>query len=606
MRRKAVKNYFTRMCEEKSGDQRKFWDTIKPFINSCKQTNPSRIILKDNGKIIKDNVEVAETLNTFFTGAGDRNGQFSNAVNQETAASTETTTGKPLLSLGKTNSIEVLEVMKKLRPNKATGHDLIPPKVIQQAAGVLCHHFSTLFNYVLDQAKIPQQWKLAEISPAHKKECKLTKSNYRQLSILPSLSKVFERLVHNRASPYFENILHKFVFAYRKFHGCDTALLCLTENWKRELDNQKIVGLVSMDLSKAFDMLQHELIMNKLRQFADEDTCRLLESYLTGRRQRVKLGGEHSSWQPIRKGIPQGSILGPLLFNIFMNDLHEVPKNTTLSTYADDTQIFYAGKNEVELEQAISTDLKRVDEWFDKNKMQRNPSKYTAIVFGNLRTGPPRFVCENTVIPLNEKVELLGVTIDKKLKFDAHVAKICRRVSQQVAVLRRMKKMLPFETRMKLYQSFIVPHFNYCAETWNFCSKGATTKLEKLNERALRFVYRDYSSSYEMLLKQSGYQTLLNQRLAKILTTVYKVVNGQGVSESLCDLVELRESNYNLRGDKILTLPKVNTTKYGLKSLRYKGANLWNKLPNEYRKADSYKLFKKQISDTDLAGRYMS
>ena len=143
---------------------------------------------------------------TFFTGVGDTNGQFSNAVNQETAASNETTTGKPLLSLGKTNSIEVLEVMKKLRPNKATGHDLIPPKVIQQAAGVLCHHFSTLFNYVLDQAKIPQQWKLAEISPAHKKECKLTKSNYRQLSILPSLSKVFERLVHNRASPYFENI----------------------------------------------------------------------------------------------------------------------------------------------------------------------------------------------------------------------------------------------------------------------------------------------------------------------------------------------------------------------------------------------------------------
>ena len=128
---------------------------------------------------------------------------------------------------------------------------------------------------------------------------------------------------------------------------------------------------------------------------------------------------------------------------------------------------------------------------------------------------------------------------------------------------------------------------NYCAETWNFCGKGATTKLEKLNERALRFVYRDHSLSYEMLLKQSGYQTLLNQRLAKILTTVYKVVNRQCVSESLCDLVELRKSNYNLRGDKILTLPKVNTIKYGLKSVRYEGANLWNKLPNEYRKADS-------------------
>ena len=112
-------------------------------------------------------------------------------------------------------------------------------------------------------------------------------------------------------------------------------------------------------------MLPHELIKNKLRQFADEDICRLLESYLTGRRQRAKLGGEHSSWQPITKQIPQGSILGSLLFNIFMNDLHEVPKTTTLSTYADDTKIFYAGNNEVELEQAISADLKRVDEWFE-------------------------------------------------------------------------------------------------------------------------------------------------------------------------------------------------------------------------------------------------
>ena len=104
----------------------------------------------------------------------------------------------------------------------------------------------------------------------------------------------------------------------------------------------------------------------------------------------------------------------------------------------------------------------------------------------------------------------------------------------------------------------------------------------------------DHSSAYEMLLKKSGYQTLLNQRLAKILTTVYKVVNRQCVSESLCDLVELRKSNDNLRGDKILTLPKLNITKYGLKSVRYEGANLWNKLPNEYRKSDSYKLFKKQ------------
>ena len=155
----------------------------------------------------------------------------------------------------------------------------------------------------------------------------------------------------------------------------------------------------------------------------------------------------------------------------------------------------------MEVEQAINSDLRRVDNWLDKNGMQWNPSKYKAIVFGNSHSDP-KFVCENTVISLEDDMELLGVTIDSKLKFDAHVAKICRRVSQQVTVLKRMKKILPFDTRMSLYRAFIVPYFNYYAETWHFCSKRASDKLEKINERALRFVYRDNNSSYEMLLKK--------------------------------------------------------------------------------------------------------
>ena len=231
--------------------------------------------------------------------------------------------------------------------------------------------------------------------------------------------------------------------------------------------------------------------------------------------------------------------------------------------------------------------------------MQRNPSKYKAIAFGNSHSDP-KFVCENTLIALEDDMDLLGVTIDSKLKFDAHVAKICRKVSQQVAVLKRMKKILPFDTRMNLYRAFIVPHFNYCAETWHFCSKRASDKLEKINERALRFVYQDTNSSYEVSLKKCGQQTLLNQRLATILTTVYRIYNNQKVSTSLCDLLKLRESRYNLRGDAILTLPKVNTSKYGLKSMGYQGAKLWNALPNEHRKISNYKLFKKSVLKIDL------
>ena len=227
---------------------------------------------------------------------------------------------------------------------------------------------------------------------------------------------------------------------------------------------------------QGFDMLPHDLIMEKLKQHADEIACDLIKYYLSKRKQRVKLCGVCSSWETIVKEIPQGSFLGPLLFNIFMNDLHLVTENTTLSTNAGDTQIFYAGNDTVEVEQAINSDLRRVDNWFDKNGKKRSPSKYKVIFFGNSHSDP-KFVCENTVIPLEDGMDLLVVTIDSKLKFDAHVAKICLKVSQQVAVLKRMKKIVPFDTRMNLYRA---PHFNYCTETWpHFCSRRASHKLEK-------------------------------------------------------------------------------------------------------------------------------
>ena len=139
----------------------------------------------------------------------------------------------------------------------------------------------------------------------YKKDCSLSKDKYRPLTILPSLSKVFETLVHSRVSPRFRNILHKFVFAYRKHDVCDTALLSLTEEWRKELDDRKIIGLVSMDLSKAFDSLQHDLIVKKFKYGADERTANIIEDYFSDRQQRVKVAGEYSSWNYTSEGLPK-------------------------------------------------------------------------------------------------------------------------------------------------------------------------------------------------------------------------------------------------------------------------------------------------------------
>ena len=181
-------------------------------------------------------------------------------------------------------------------------------------------------------------------------------------------------------------------------------------------------------------MLPHSLIIQKLAKYgADDNTVSSIKDYSRDHKQRVKLAGTFSPWLPVKKGIPQGSILGPLLFNIFMNDLPCVIDFTILSTYADDTQIFYAGDNVTDVEQAINWDLGQIDKWYEENELRRNHDKYKAMIMGKT-SRDPAFKCEGTSIPLVEEVVLLGVTVDNKLKFESQIKKICCKVSQQIAV----------------------------------------------------------------------------------------------------------------------------------------------------------------------------
>ena len=250
---------------------------------------------------------------------------------------------------------------------------------------------------------------------------------------------------------------------------------------------------------------------------------------------------------------------------------------------------------------AINSDLGKIDKWYEENEMRRNHNKYKAMVMGKMSRDPV-FKCKGTSIPLVEEMELLGVTVNNKLKFEGQIKEICRKVSQQIAVLKRMKKLLPLQLWENLYRAFIAPHFNYCAESWHFCGNRLTEKLKKLNERALRFVYQDKNSPYETLIVKNGYSTLANQRLAKMLSTVSQAIGNGNVPSSVSKLLTARNSNYNLRGDAILKLPKVSSTKYGIKSWRYQAARQWNTIPNNLRNIDTYRSFKRGLKELDLVG----
>ena len=163
-----------------------------------------------------------------------------------------------------------------------------------------------------------------------------------------------------------------------------------------------------------------------------------------------------------------------------------------------------------------------------------------------------------------------------------------------------MKKMLPFETRRDIYLSFILPHFEYCSESWHFCNKAASEKLEKVNERAVRLVFRDKATAYTELVKKLNLSTLENLRLDKILLSVFKTINNTGAPQSLKELITYRDTKYNLRGNKIISIPKAKTTTYGLKSWRYLAAKLWNSLPDNLRTIKDFRDFKRKLCNIDL------
>ena len=257
--------------------------------------------------------------------------------------------------------------------------------------------------------------------------------------------------------------------------------------------------------------------------------------------QRVKVGDANSSWQSVRRGVPQGCVLGPMFFNIFLNELFYVIKEVKLHAYVDNEQSYDSYSDPIALDQRMQREVRKANTWYTENGMIVNPSKHHAMVLG--------FTDHQFSFITKDSLDHLGMTIDSQLNFDKQVSLISKKVNNQLNVMIRFRKVVNTSTTLKLYKAFVLPHFQYCSVVWHFCSSRNSEKLETLNKRALRVVFNDRESTYSQLLDRAAATSLYNLRVQNMFVTIHECihVNHDFYPAYLKDFLTLRSTVYSLR-----------------------------------------------------------
>ena len=404
----------------------------------------------------------------------------------------------------------------------------------------------------------------------------------------------------DQLNSFFSNILEDMLSAYRKKYSCNNVLVKCVEDWRSALDKNLTTGCVMMDLSKAFDCLPHGLLLAKLHAYGiSSEACSLIKSYLQNRQQRVKVSGSYSSWNHVKQGVPQGSLTGPLLFNIFMNDLFYFLKNVTVYNYADDNSLSVCNVDPYAVREILKKESELAVKWFENNFMQANPDKFQYIVLSrrDVNVISEINICGNLIQSI-ENVKLLEVIFDEKLNFNKHTTQLCAKASRQLCVLQRLSSILDAKSKLLIFDTFIMSNFSYCPVVWHSCRNEHSSMMEKIQKRAIRFVCNDFTSDYKELLRICNRPMLHSYLNQQKLFQAYKILHKLAPPIPL-EFYTLKDQSYNMRQQYVLKKPYFDTIRYGFNSFKYQSILLWNRLPNDMKVIKKFSNFKNAIQTWD-------
>ena len=424
-------------------------------------------------------------------------------------------------------------------------------------------------------------------------------NNYRPISLLSIVSKPLEKHIHKHLLQYLDefSLLHQFQSGYRPKHSCQTALLHMTNKWLTDINDSKMTGAVFLDLRKAFDLIDHEILVEKLSLYLKSSkSVNMLSSYLENRQQRVYVHGDFSTSGLLKSGVPQGSVLGPLLFCIFINDLHLdiTSSEVTCEMFADDSTLHTAGKDVKEIETRLQKSLTEISAWCKSNSMLIHPQKTKSMLVSTRQklqntTDSLSLQLNSTPVEQVHEHRVLGIIIDDQFKWEAHTDNVCKKLSQNIFLLSKLKHFVNTDVLKLFFNAHIKSHVDFASPVWDMCPQTHLKNVNSLYRRSAKFIMPDQTLSTDDKMKDLNILPLEKQLEYNKCIMMYKVVSNMA-PPYLCNIFEHSQTRYdNSRSDLKPIRPRIDLVKT---SLAFSGVSLWNSLPLYLRERSSISSFK--------------